>query len=311
MTDPSYAEHNPQSWHPECPARLQAVQEGIARVVPAERLLPIDARAATIDDLQLCHSSSYVELVQEEIAAGYGTLSTGDTDVGRMSYDVALRAVGGTLAAVDAVFAGKVKNAFCALRPPGHHASGDRGMGFCIFNNVAIAARYAQVRYGIGRVLIVDWDVHHGNGTQDIFYEDPTVFYFSSHEWPLYPGTGAPLERGQGAGKGTTMNCIFPAGTDGSDVIFAFRERLVPAMDEFEPELVLISAGFDARKDDPISNMALEDADFATLTRVVMGIADRSAHGRVVSALEGGYGLPGLASAAGQHVLALTELNGA
>lgn len=307
VTESAYADHNAVDWHPECPARLRAVLDGIARAVPVAALERIAAREATVAELTLCHRASYVDLVREEVEAGFGTLSTGDTDVGPRSYAVSRLAVGGVLAAVDAVFAGRVRNAFCAVRPPGHHASQARGMGFCLFNNVAIAARYAQQRHGVRRVLIVDWDVHHGNGTQDIFYEDDSVYFFSTHEWPLYPGTGAPSEIGAGAGRGTTMNCVFAAGTRGEAVMAAFRERLVPAADQFAPELVLISAGFDARKEEPISNLLLEDADFAALTGVVMDIAERHAGGRLVSSLEGGYGLPGLASSAAAHVKRLTE----
>ncbi|MDA0577960.1 MAG: histone deacetylase [Verrucomicrobia bacterium] len=306
VTAAAYAEHNAVDWHPECPARLRAVLDGIARAVPESALVRIEPRMATHEELALCHPGHYVDLVRTEVAAGFGTLSTGDTDVGPRSYDVARLAVGGGLAAVDAVFGGHVHNAFCAVRPPGHHASEARGMGFCVFNNVAVAARYAQQKHGAKRVLIVDWDVHHGNGTQDLFFEDDSVYFFSTHEWPLYPGTGAQGETGAGAGKGYTCNRCFPAGTGGAALRAAFCEKLLPAMERFAPDLVLISAGFDARKDEPISNLQLDDADFAELTGIVMEIAERHAGGRLVSSLEGGYGLPGLASAAGAHVRRLT-----
>ncbi len=306
ISDPAYLEHHPQEWHPECQARLTAVLAGIGRAVPEAALLRLAPRAATLEEIFRCHAPHYVELVRQEVAAGFASLSTGDTYVSRRSYDVALLAAGGAITAVDAVCAGRVRNAFCAVRPPGHHASQASGTGFCIFNNVAVAARHAQARHGIGRVLIVDWDVHHGNGTQDIFFDDPSVFFFSSHEWPLYPGTGSPAEIGEGAGKGATLNCTFPAGTGGAAVIGAYTNVLVPAMEDFKPEFVFISAGFDARKDEPISNLQLADADFGRLTRIVMEIADRHAGGRVVSVLEGGYGLEGLALAAGAHVRQLT-----
>jgi acetoin utilization deacetylase AcuC-like enzyme len=224
---------------------------------------------------------------------------------------VAARAAGTALNAVDAVMEGRARNAFCVVRPPGHHANASRGMGFCLLNNIAIAARYAQRRHGVGRVLIVDWDVHHGNGTQDIFYGDGSVFFFSTHQWPLYPGTGRANERGSGAGAGTTMNCPFPAGSGRREILGAVRESLMPAMREYRPELVLVSAGFDSRVGDLLGRFTLTDDDFAELTEAVMEIADASAGGRVVSLLEGGYSLSGLASASTAHVGALHGLGSA
>jgi acetoin utilization deacetylase AcuC-like enzyme len=218
---------------------------------------------------------------------------------------VGLRAAGGVLNAVDAVFDGRARNAFCAVRPPGHHANAARGMGFCLFNNIAIAARYAQQRYGIARALIVDWDVHHGNGTQDLFYTDPSVFFFSTHQWPLYPGTGRSDETGAGPGEGTTLNFPFPAGSGRNQVLGAVLTALVPAMRNFRPDLVLISAGFDSRAGDLLGQFTLTDEDFADLTDAVMEIAEEYAGGRLISVLEGGYNLSGLASAAASHVAML------
>lgn len=237
--------------------------------------------------------------------AGFHELSTGDTIISARSLDAALRATGSVLNAVDAVFNGDAKNAFCIVRPPGHHATPTQGMGFCIFNSIAIAARYAQTKYGISRVLIADWDVHHGNGTQDIFYTDGTVFFFSTHQYPWYPGTGHPEETGEGPGLGTTMNCPFPAGSGRAEILGAFQRKLLPAAEKFQPDLVLISAGFDSRVDDPLGNFLLTDQDFADLTRVMLEIGDQHAAGRVVSVLEGGYSLTGLASAVRVHVEAL------
>jgi len=211
------------------------------------------------------------------------------------------------MAAVDAVVAGQVKNAFCVVRPPGHHATPSRGMGFCVFNNLAVAARYAQAKHKLGKVLIADWDVHHGNGTQEIFYEDPSVLFSSTHQWPWYPGTGRAEETGAGKGKGTTMNFPFPAGSGRKEVLGAFADKLVPAADKFKPELVLVSAGFDSRKGDPLGRFTLTDRDFADLTKVCTAIARRHAKGRLVSVIEGGYDLSGLASASAAHVTALTE----
>jgi len=199
----------------------------------------------------------------------------------------------------------RISNAFSIGRPPGHHATAVRGMGFCIFNTVAIAARYAQRKHGVGRVLIADWDVHHGNGTQDIFYTDGTVFFFSTHQSPWYPGTGAVNERGEGRGEGMTLNCPFPAGASRREILGAFQEQLLAAANEVKPELVLISAGFDSRAGDPLGQFLLSDGDFADLTRVMREIADKHAGGRLLSVLEGGYSLTGLASGVRSHVKAL------
>jgi acetoin utilization deacetylase AcuC-like enzyme len=300
-----YRDHRPRAGHPECPARYDAILGGITNAVPGGALLHLEPRAAAEEDLRRCHTADYIKIARGDIASGQGYLSTGDTEVSEKSFEIALLAVGGTLAAVDAVIEGRARNAFCPVRPPGHHATRDRGMGFCVFNNVAIAARHAQAKHGLKRVLIVDWDIHHGNGTQDIFYEDPTVFYFSTHQWPCYPGTGAPFETGAGKGKGTILNCPLPPGSGGKEVIAAFREKLVPAMKQFKPELVLVSAGFDAREEDPIGQFRLTDEDYAELTRLTMELAAKYANGRLISCLEGGYNLEGIAAAASAHVKVL------
>jgi acetoin utilization deacetylase AcuC-like enzyme len=304
--DPICREHLVGREHPERPQRFDAVEEALRRAGLLDRVLPLARRAAGEDELRLCHRAEYLKVARHDVESGYQYLSTGDTDIGENSWEVAARAAGAGLSAIDAVAGGKARNAFCLVRPPGHHANAGRGMGFCLFNNVAIAARYAQKKHGVGRVLIVDWDVHHGNGTQDIFYDDGSVYFFSTHQWPLYPGTGRADEIGSGAGEGTTLNCPFPAGSGRKEILGALQRSLIPAMEKHRPELVLISAGFDSRVGDLLGRFTLTDQDFADLTREVMAIADRFAGGRVVSMLEGGYSLDGLGSAAAAHVQALT-----
>lgn len=309
LIDPIYREHLVGlvgREHPERPERFDAVVQGLEAAGLLDRLGRVAARAATEEELLLCHTREYLRTAKHDVQQGYGFLSTGDTDITSNSLDIARQAVGGVLNAVDAVLAGAAQNVFCAVRPPGHHATASRGMGFCLFNNVAIAARYAQRKHGVERVLIVDWDVHHGNGTQDMFYSDPTVFFFSTHQWPLYPGTGRADETGDGAAEGTTRNFPFPAGSGRKEVLGAVQNSLVPLAKRFRPELVLISAGFDSRTGDLLGRFTLTDRDFTDLTREVMGIADQYAGGRVVSLLEGGYNLQGLALASAAHVEALS-----
>lgn len=306
--DPVFTLHDPGSGHPESPGRYRALQAAFHQSGHLERLGRIPAREATEDDLHLCHTRAYLATVKHDVARKSATLSTGDTALGAHSEAVARMAAGAALASVDAVMSGRERNAFVATRPPGHHATLSRGMGFCIYNNVALAARYARKAYGVDRILIVDWDVHHGNGTQDIFYEDPSVFFFSTHQWPWYPGTGAADETGAAAGKGYTLNCPLRAGAGHADVIGAFRRKLVPAMAEFKPALVLVSAGFDSRRGDPLGRFQLRDEDFGELTEIVGEIAARSAQGRIVSILEGGYNLEGLAKAVLVHVEGLSQM---
>jgi acetoin utilization deacetylase AcuC-like enzyme len=307
LADPVCREHLRGMEHPERPERFDAVLEGLRNAGLLKRTGQVQPRTATDEELALCHTREYLRSAQRDVESGRPFLSTGDTDVTPNSWNVAVRAAGGVLNAVDAVMTGAARNAFCVVRPPGHHATPNRGMGFCLVNNVALAARYAQRKHGIARVAILDWDVHHGNGTQDIFYEDGSVFFFSTHQWPLYPGTGRADERGAGAGAGTTMNFPLPAGSGRNEVLGAVQNSWMPAMRDFRPELVLISAGFDSRTGDLLGRFRLTDADFAGLTRAVLEVAGQSAQDRVVSVLEGGYSLPGLASAAAAHVTALID----
>jgi len=282
-----------------------ALSEALRKNAILDSAVRIAPRMATEDDIHLAHTRAYYRSVLHDVDRKAGTLSTGDTSLGEHTLETAMLAAGGAMAAVDAVFHRKVDNAFAVVRPPGHHVTASRGMGFCVFNSVAIAARYAEKAYGVDRTLIVDWDVHHGNGTQEIFYGDPEVLFFSTHQWPWYPGTGSADETGDAAGRGYTINCPLPAGAGRADVLGAFRKRLLPVALQYKPALVLISAGFDSRRGDPLGRFTLKDSDFAEMTSILMEIASQSAGGRVVSVLEGGYNLSGLASAATAHFQAL------
>jgi acetoin utilization deacetylase AcuC-like enzyme len=294
--------HDPGPGHPEQPARYSAVINRLQAASLLERLLPIEVRAANDDELALAHSQNYIDLVGREVAQKRRQLSTGDTSISPQSDKVARLATGCVLSAIDAVFSRKTTNAFCAVRPPGHHAGASRGMGFCLFNHIAVGARYAQIKYGAQRTAIVDWDVHHGNGTQDIFYEDGSVLFCSTHQSPWYPGTGAAHERGEGKGAGLTINCPFPAGSGGREIVGAFREVFIPAVDQFKPDLILISAGFDSRAGDPLGQFLLTDEDFRQLTDLMTDAAGRHCDSRLVSVLEGGYSLEGLANGVEAHV---------
>jgi acetoin utilization deacetylase AcuC-like enzyme len=307
LTDPLYLMHATGVGHPETPARLTAVSDALRAQTWFKGLRSVRAKPADVDTLALVHERPYIELVRKECADGARRLSTGDTDICGRSYDVAVQAAGGVTAAVDAVMSGSAKNAFCAVRPPGHHAGRSKGMGFCIFNNVAVAARYAQRKHGVERVLIADWDVHHGNGTQEIFWADGTVFYMSTHQAPWYPSTGGHDEEGEGRGKGFTMNRPFPAGAGNREIAGAFRNDFLPAARKFKPDLTLISAGFDSQAGDPLGGFKLDDDGFRELTRVMIEIAGISGGGKLVSVLEGGYDLRGLASAVTAHVEELVK----
>ena len=309
LLDPIFKKHRTGDHHPECPERYVAISRELKASGIVGKLASIEPRDLTDVEARLCHTDEYLATIKEEIPAvrDVAYLSTGDTMVCPESLGVARRAAGGALQAVDFVFAGSGRNAFCAIRPPGHHATPSVGMGFCIFNNAAIAARYAQQKHGIERVAIVDWDVHHGNGTQDIFYADPSVFYFSTHQSPLYPHTGATAETGEAEGLGATLNCPLPAGSGMEQIAAAFDQKFLPAMARFKPQLVIISAGFDSRIDDPLGGFLLTDEDFVALTQKLLALADQHADGRLLSVLEGGYNIDGLAAAVVSHVRCLAE----
>jgi len=302
-----YLAHKTSQGHPERPERLEAIVQMLKRTGLDSELVRLEPVEASTEWITAVHTAEYVQRVKRSCEGGIRYLDSTDTPVSKQSYEVALAAVGGVLAAVDAVMEGKVRNAFCAVRPPGHHALADQAMGFCLFNNVAIAARYIQKKHGLAKVLVVDWDVHHGNGTQAAFYDDPTVFYFSVHQYPFYPGSGSRGEKGAGEGLGFTLNAPLPAGTGDAEYVQVFQESLKPAALQFRPDFVLISAGFDAHRHDLLGGMSVTAEGFAEMTRIVRQIADECCDGRIVSMLEGGYELEGLAESTEAHLRALCE----
>jgi acetoin utilization deacetylase AcuC-like enzyme len=303
----TYLKHQTGAGHPERPERLTAVLDRLKQNKLLPELVPLPPQPAALEWITAVHTPAYAERVRKLCLDGAEYVDAVDTPVVPASYEAALLSAGGVLVAADAVMAGKVSNAFCLIRPPGHHALPQKAMGFCLFNNVAIAARYLQKHHHLARVLIVDWDVHHGNGTQDIFYEDPTVFYFSVHQSPLYPGTGSAAECGQGKGLGTKPNVPLPAGSGDEQYKKVYEEKLKPAADAFKPDFVLISAGFDAAQGDLLGRMKVTPEGYAALTRLVKAIARQHCQGRLVSLLEGGYNLQSLAASVEAHLRALQE----
>jgi len=298
IEDPLFRQHVMPEGHPERPARLQAIEQVLAqdqfRALKREKSVRAAPEAA-----ELAHPADYVRRVLAAAPMMDFHYFDGDTPMSPDSADVALHAVGSAQRAVDAVMTGEAKNAFVACRPPGHHAETATAMGFCLFNNIAIAARHARKAHGAERVAIVDWDVHHGNGTQDIFWGDKSVLFCSTHEMPLYPGTGDLRETGD---HNTIVNAPLRAGDDGSVFADSFRSVILPRVRAFAPDLILISAGFDAHERDPLANLRLVERDFAWATEELMDIAAKRCNGRVVSLLEGGYDLKGLAFSVAAHV---------
>jgi acetoin utilization deacetylase AcuC-like enzyme len=298
--DDIYLEH--ETWmHPENKERLRRTVAYLKSVGLWDRLSLIKPRKATVQEVALVHKEQYISSVEQICAQGGGHLDA-DTVVSGRSYEVAMFAVGGLLEACDAVIRGDIMNCFCLVRPPGHHAMPDRGMGFCLFNNIAIAAKYLQKKHNIKRIAIIDWDVHHGNGTQYVFWTDPSVFYFSIHRYPFYPGTGAAEDRGGGDGEGTTLNIPFTGWEERETIVAKFEEAVRGAVTDFAPEFVLVSAGFDAYERDPIGGLGLKIEDYRRLTDVVCEMAEKTAKNRLISTIEGGYSLEGLPLMVAQHI---------
>jgi acetoin utilization deacetylase AcuC-like enzyme len=303
LTHSSARDHDTGDGHPERPARIDAIMTAL-NAPSFDALQRAEAPAGDFDTICRVHDAAYVEALFEAMPARGLVHLDPDTALSPGTRDAVIRAVGGACHAVDSVCTGTANNAFLAMRPPGHHAERARPMGFCLINTAAVAAFHARARHGLGRVAIVDFDVHHGNGTQDICWNEPDVLYASTHEMPLFPGTGAASERGA---HDTIVNVPLVAGTDGTTFREAVEARILPRLLTFKPELIVISAGFDAHRRDPLGHMRLEGADFAWITRALVAVAAQTAGGRIVSVLEGGYDLTGLSEGVAAHVAALMD----
>ncbi len=303
---PDFLRHDPGPGHPERKERLEAILEKLRREELLAKLGHPDFQPAGLEALSLVHDVDYLNFLAKTEAREFFALDP-DTTGNKQSWRTAKLASGAVLQAVEEVHKGKLKNAFCAVRPPGHHAERDRAMGFCFVNNVAVAATHLTGGLGCKRVLIVDWDAHHGNGTQNIFYSDPKVFYYSSHQYPFYPGTGAAIETGEGAGKGTTLNVPLSSGSGDEGFLASIQEKMIPAAQKYRPEFVIISAGFDAHLADPLTGLEVTDEGFEKATRLVKKLAEEECGGRLLSVLEGGYDLEALARCVCEHIRILSE----
>ena len=304
ISHPSFLEHDTGPYHPERPDRLRAIL-GALEDPAFDGLVRLAAPAASMEEMTRVHPQDYVEAILGiQPAPGEHVHVDGDTVMSQGSAEAIQRAAGAVVAGVDAVMQGKVRTAFAAVRPPGHHAAPGVPGGFCLINNAAVGARHAQAKYGVERVAIVDFDVHHGQGTQAVVEPDPTLFYASTHQYPLYPGTGSPRETGT---DNNVVNVPLRAGSGSAEFRAAWSERILPMLDDFAPELVIVSAGFDAHRADPLAQLEVETEDFVWLTEELLAIADRHAQGRLVSVLEGGYDLNALAESVATHVQSLMQ----
>ena len=302
ISHPIYLMHDTGPWHPERADRLRAISEALEKSHIKKKIEYAPPVKATAEQIAAIHTGDYIALVTEAIRSGRRVLDMGDTVVGEQSLEAAYHACGAAIKGVDLLAAGKFNRVFCAVRPPGHHAEADHARGFCIFNNVAVAARYAQQTGLAHKVLIVDWDVHHGNGTQHSFEHDNTVFYYSLHRYPFFPGTGRPAERGIGAGEGFTLNRTLNAGSDDTVYISGLEEDLQSIEQVFQPDLIIISNGYDAHRDDPLGGMQMSDDGFWKMTEIISHYAWRHCEGKILSVLEGGYDLNALSRCVLNHL---------
>jgi len=307
VLDPAFESHDTGSGHPERPDRLVAIREALDAAGLTARCRRIEPVSAMSESLERLHDVDYIARVEQACASGEHYLDSMDVAICPESAGIARLAAGSLVALCDEVMEGRADRGFAVVRPPGHHAERDLAMGFCLFNNVAIAARHLIEVHGLSRVMIVDWDVHHGNGSQHAFDESAQVFFFSLHQYPLYPGTGRRSEVGRGPGEGTTLNCPLPPGSGDDAFLAALRDEMASAADRFRPEFLLVSAGFDAHGADPLAQLEVTTQAYAEATRIVTEVADRHASGRLVSTLEGGYDLTALAESAEAHLRTLLD----
>ncbi|NIR29482.1 MAG: histone deacetylase [Gammaproteobacteria bacterium] len=304
--DPRFLEHQTEAGHPERAERLVATMDFLKRqpwFSALERVVPQPADRAWVEQV---HSAEYIARASEACRRGFSHLDVLDVSISERSWDVALLAAGAALALGDRVIAGQIRNGFALVRPPGHHAERATALGFCLFNNVAIVTRYLQKAHGLDKILILDWDVHHGNGTQHTFEEDPSVLYVSLHQYPFYPGTGAASETGIGRGAGATLNCPMAAGAGDEEYEAAFAQRVLPRIEEYQPEAVVVSAGFDAHRADPLANISLSTEFFRWMSERMLEVAETHAQGRLISLLEGGYNTAVLPQCIAEHLLVLS-----
>jgi acetoin utilization deacetylase AcuC-like enzyme len=292
VVDPEYLKHEPGEFHPERPERIQVLLE-LADKLDHQKFQILPPKAASRSVIEVCHGADYVKLIESTSKTNHYALD-GDTITCRDSFGVGLLAVGGFLRLLDSIAAGEAQNGFALVRPPGHHALTNRAMGFCLFNTIAIGAQHLKNAYHAKRVLIMDWDVHHGNGTQDFFYEDRSVLFISTHQFPFYPGTGAVNEVGVNAGEGYTLNIPLPAGCGDAEYLRVFYDVVVPAAKQFEPEWILVSAGFDPHRRDPLGGMEVTESGFAGMAGLLLELADQYTGGKIAFLLEGGYDLAAL-----------------
>ncbi len=305
VIDPDYLKHDPGDFHPESPERIKALLD-VPRELDSRSFELLPPRPASREEIESCHSSEYVELIQSTSGTNRYALD-GDTITCRDSFGVGLLAVGGFLKLLDSIAGSEYRNGFALVRPPGHHALRDRAMGFCLFNTVAVGAHHLRRQYGGKRILIMDWDVHHGNGTQDVFYRDPSVLYISTHQYPYYPGTGSLNETGEGAGQGYTVNVPLPAGCGDGEYLRVFKEIVIPIGEKYQPDWILVSAGFDPHRRDPLGGMDVTEKGFATMASLLLQLAEKYAQGKIAFLLEGGYDLKALK---GSVMAVLEELKG-
>jgi acetoin utilization deacetylase AcuC-like enzyme len=306
LYDPSFLNHDTGPGHPECRERLVKTIKYLEDQPWFNELDKLKPRIAEPQWIESVHDGNYVHHAKKTCQSGASFLDSMDVTVCAASFDIALLAAGGTLVLADELIDGKINNAFALLRPPGHHAENSMALGFCLFNNIAILTRYLQLNHCLDKILILDWDVHHGNGTQHSFEEDPSVLYISTHQYPFYPGTGAFTETGVGQGIGATLNCPMTAGSTDNDYEHAFMEKILPKIDAFKPEAILISAGFDAHSSDPLAQVCLSTEFFGWMTERLMEKAEQHCEGRIISLLEGGYNLEMLPRCIGKHLSVLS-----